>query len=337
MFYRRILFRAKIYIALSVLITVVGIGTLGYIFIADYGFIDAFYMTVITITTVGFKEVRPLDLPSKIFTIFLILMSIGTYGYIISVFTEYISNSNLVKDLKDRKVQRKIEKLKNHVIVCGYGRNGRQAVDRLKSHGKACVVIESKDELVEELEFDESIYTINGDATIDDYLLKAGIENAASLITTLPSDADNLYVVLSARQLNQNCTIVSRASLDESYKKLKIAGATNVIMPDKLGGAHMASLVVTPDIMEFINRLAVDGESADNLEEIFIDDLPLEYQTKSIYELDIRKKTGCNVIGYISPGNEFMINPSPDMKLQPKSKLIVIGKPEEIEKLNKLF
>ncbi len=126
---------------------------------------------------------------------------------------------------------------------------------------------------------------IKGDATSDEALLAAGIDRASSLITTLPSDADNLYVVLSARQLNSECTIVSRASIDTSYKKLKIAGADNVIMPDKLGGAHMASLVTTPDIMEFIDRLSIEGESSSNIEELVIEDLPEEYTNKSIFDL----------------------------------------------------
>jgi voltage-gated potassium channel len=157
------------------------------------------------------------------------------------------------------------------------------------------------------------------------------------LITTLPSDANNLYVVLSARQLNGICTIVSRASNDSSYSKLKIAGADNVIMPDKLGGAHMASLVVTPDIMEFIDRLSIDGESSSNIEELIIEDLPEEYINKSILDLNLRKKTGCTVVGFKTPDKEYVINPDATTKMVPNSKLIVIGNPEEIQKLHKLF
>lgn len=331
------LIRSRVYIALSLLFTVVGVGTFGYMFIADYEFIDALYMTVITITTVGFKEVHPLDFYSKIFTIFLILMSISVYGYVISVITEYISNNNLIEDLKYRKVQKQINKLNNHVIVCGYGRNGKQAVAKLRSYQKACVIIENNVDLVRELENEGQFLLVKGNATDDEVLIKAGIDKASSIITALPSDADNLYVVLSARQLNGKCTIVSRASADASYSKLKIAGADNVIMPDKLGGAHMASLVVTPDIIEFIDRLSIDGESATNLEEILIEDLPQEYLSKSILDLDLRKKTGCMVIGFKTPEREYIINPTADTKLVPNSKLIVLGKPEEIERLNQLF
>jgi len=294
-------------------------------------------MTIITISTVGFKEVEPLDYESKLFTIFLILTSIVIFGYVISVLTEYISNYKLYEELKFKKVQKKINKLKNHTIVCGYGRNGRQAISKLLSYKKSCVIIESSIDLIDVIEHDGGILYVKGDATDDETLLKAGIKEASSLITTLPSDANNLYVVLSARQLNAKCTIVSRASNDSSYSKLKIAGADNVIMPDKLGGAHMASLVVTPDIMEFIDRLSIEGESSSNIEELIIEDLPAEYKNKSILDLDLRRKTGCTVIGFKTPDKEYIINPDATTKMVPNSKLIVIGNPEEIRKLNKLF
>lgn len=327
----------RVFIALIFLLIILTIGTIGYIFIADYSFINAFYMTVITVSTVGFKEVEPLDLNSKIFTIFLIFTSISVYGYVISVITEYISNNNLIEDIKIKKVQRKIEKLKGHTIVCGYGRNGKQAMARLKSYNKPCVIIENDVDLIKEFELAGSMLYIKGDATDDETLLMAGIKNAESLITALPSDANNLYVVLSARQLNKEFTIVSRASNDSTYSKLIIAGADNVIMPDKLGGAHMASLVIRPDIMEFIDRLSIEGESATNLEEILIENLPKEYQSNSIRDLDLRRKTGCTVIGFKLPNKEYVINPDANTKLTPNSKLIVLGKPEQIQKLNKLF
>ena len=155
--------------------------------------------------------------------------------------------------------------------------------------------------------------------------MKAGIERAANLITALPSDADNLFVVLSARQLNSNCTIISRASNESSYSKLKIAGANNVIMPDKLGGDHMASLVVTPDVIEFVGRLTIEGETTANLEEISVNDLPKEYLDKTILDLDLRRKTGCTVIGFKAPDNSYLINPEASIILQKDSHLIVLG------------
>lgn len=329
--------KSRFYTALGLLFLLIFLGTVGFVFIADYEWVNALYMTVITISTVGFKEVEPLDADAKIFTIFLIITSITIFGYIISVITDYIANNKFIEELKFKQVQKKIQRLDNHTIVCGFGRNGKQAMARLRSYEKGCVIIESDPELIEEIEMDGTMLYIRGDATDDEALLAAGIDRASSLITTLPSDADNLYVVLSARQLNGECTIVSRASIDTSYKKLKIAGADNVIMPDKLGGAHMASLVVTPDIMEFIDRLSIEGESSSNLEELVIENLDPEYMNKSILDLDLRKRTGCTVIGFKTPGKDYVINPDASTILAPKSKLIVIGNPEEIRKLHKLF
>lgn len=313
------------------------LGTSGFVYIAEYSWINALYMTVITVSTVGFKEVEPLDADAKIFTILLIITSISIFGYVISVITDYIANNKLIEELKLKQVQKKIKRLKNHTIVCGFGRNGKQAMARLKSYEKDCVIVESDPELIEEIESDGSMLYIRGDATSDEVLHAAGIDRASSLITTLPSDADNLYVVLSARQLNGDCTIVSRASIDTSNKKLKVAGADNVIMPDKLGGAHMASLVITPDVIEFIDRLSIEGESSSNIEELVIENLPEKYTNKSILDLDLRKRTGCTVIGFKTPDKEYIINPDATTILVPKSKLIVIGRPEEIQKLNKLF
>ncbi|MEN8186647.1 MAG: potassium channel protein [Bacteroidota bacterium] len=329
--------RSRVYIALSLFFGLITFGSLGYMLLADFSLVDAIYMTVITVSTVGFKEVQPLEFSSKIFTIFLILTSITIYGYVISVLTEYISNTKLLEELKLKKVQNKIDKLTGHVIVCGYGRNGKQAVTTLTSHGKNVVVIENEVEFINEIDLDNNLHFIKGDATDDEVLLKAGIKKAGNLITALPSDANNLYVVLSARQLNNKCTIISRAANESSYHKLKIAGADNVIMPTKLGGAHMATLVVTPDVIEFIDRISIEGESSSNIEELVIENLPEEYKNKSILDLDLRKKTGCTVIGFKMPNKEYVINPDANMKLVPNSKLIVIGSPDQIKKLNELF
>ena len=329
-------FQSKLYRALLLLIFVLAIGVFGYMYFSDDTFINALYMTVITITTVGFGEVHPLSQEERLFTIFLILMSVTTLGYVASIITQYIASGELLKKLKFKKVQKKIEKLSQHSIVCGYGRNGKQAVAKLKKFNKAIVIIENNEDRILELEEGNLIY-IKGDATSDEILIKAGIQNAANLITALPSDADNLYVVLSARQLNKELTIVSRASNDSSDNKLRIAGANNVIMPDKLGGDHMASLLVTPDIVEFVDMLSVDSDNSMNLEEIVVEELPKEFLAKSIRDLDLRHKTGCTVIGFKTPDNHYVVNPDADTRLIPNSKLIVLGNAEQIRKLNKLF
>ena len=163
------------------------------------------------------------------------------------------------------------------------------------------------------------------------------LERAKSLITALPSDADNLFVVLSARQFNRDFIIISRASNESSYGKLKIAGATNVIMPDKLGGAHMASLVVTPDLVEFVDRLTIAGDEKANLEEISVNELPQEYVSKTILDLDLRKKTGCSVIGFKTKEGDYIINPNSKTALESDTHLIVLGNKEQILKLRELF
>tara|TARA_B110000967_G_scaffold21035_1_gene19546 strand:- start:5854 stop:6843 length:990 start_codon:yes stop_codon:yes gene_type:complete len=327
---------SRAYKAIVLFLGVILLGVLGYSSLFDYTLVDALYMTIITITTVGFGEVHPLTDASKIFTIFMILTSISIYGYLVSVVSEYLSNTTLMEALRTTKILKQIDSLEGHTIVCGYGRNGRQAAFKLKNHKKSCVVIEKSPDLLKEIE-EDGFLCVEGDATDDASLLHAGIEKAKSLITALPSDADNLYVVLSSRQLNANTTIVSRATNDSSQHKLKIAGADNIIMPDKIGGDHMAALLVTPDLVEFVNRISLDGESSANLEEIAVEDLPEEYLLKSIRDLDLRKKTGCSVIGFVTGDGEYIINPSSDMVLQPKSNLILLGRPDQILKIKEVF
>tara|TARA_B110000046_G_scaffold185987_1_gene231060 strand:- start:4509 stop:5507 length:999 start_codon:yes stop_codon:yes gene_type:complete len=328
--------KSKLYKTLFLFFTILAIGVTGYMVLSGDTFVNALYMTVITITTVGFGEVHPLSPEEKIFTIFLILTSIFIFGYIVSSFTEYIISGQLFKQLKLKKVQKTIEKLEGHTIVCGFGRNGKQAIVKLKNYQKEYVVIERNKNLIEKLDTQE-ILNVEGDATTDEILIKAGIKRAKNLITALSSDADNLFVVLSARQLNKDCTIISRASKESSYSKLKIAGADNVIMPDKLGGNHMASLVVTPDVIEFVDRLTIEGETTANLEEIAVNELPKMYLNKTILDLDLRKKTGCTVIGFRTPDKDYVINPDASIKLVADTHLIVLGRPEQIMKLRELF
>lgn len=330
------MFRSKFQKAIMLLLFVLMTGVVGYMMISGYSFVNALYMTVITVSTVGFGEIEPLNNQEKLFTIFLITISIISFGYTVSAFTEYVISGQLFQQFKLKKVQKKIEQLKGHTIICGFGRNGKQAMIKLQNYKKDFVIIEKAENIINTIDMN-GLLNVNADATTDEALLKAGIERADNLITALPSDADNLFVVLSARQLNANCRIISRASNESSYSKLKIAGADNVIMPDKLGGDHMASLVVTPDVIEFVGRLTVEGETTANLEEISVNDLPIEYLNKTILDLDLRKKTGCTVIGFKTPNNNYIINPEASVKLQKDSHLIVLGRPEQISELRVLF
>ena len=328
--------KSKLYISSLLLTAVLVIGIGGFMIISNESFVDSLYMTIITMSTVGFGTLHELNQTEKLFTVFLIIFSIIVYGYSVTALTEYFANRNIFQILKLKKVQQEIQSLKNHTVVCGYGRNGKQAVAKLRQFNQPCIVIEKRKDEIADLERDNILF-VEGDATNDDDLKKLGLDRAKSLITALPSDADNLFVVLSARQFNKDFTIISRASNESSYGKLKFAGATNVIMPDKLGGAHMASLVVTPDLVEFVDRLTIAGTTNANLEEISVNSLPNEYLSKTILDLDLRKKTGCNVIGFKTKEGEYLINPDAKTKLEKDTHLIVLGNKEEILKLRDLF
>jgi len=230
---------------------------------------------------------------------------------------------------------KKINQLDGHIIICGYGRNGKQAAEKLKIYHRPFLVVEKDKEIIER--YEDQVLFVEGNANEDEILQEAHIEKAKTLIAALPNDADNLFIVLTARQMNPDLKIISRASLESSAKKLKLAGANNVIMPDKTGGDHMASLVVVPDLVEFLDSLSLEEDDSANLEEVAIEDLSEDYINKSLNELDIRKKTGCTVIGYKGIDGRYIVNPEPDLPLAAKSKLIVLGRPEQIQKLNRLF
>lgn len=329
-------FRSKLNTAISLLITLLGVGVVGFKILTQSSWIDALYMTVITITTVGFKEVSPLGDSGKIFTIFLILASVIIVGYAIKVITEYIITKNDVEELKQKKMQKKIDAMSNHIIICGYGRNGKQAAKKLLAHKKSFVVIEKEKERAKKYQ-SQLIPFVAGNANDDEILMQAGIDRASTLISALPRDSDNLFVVLSARQINKDMHIISRASQETTYSKLKLAGANNVILPDMIGGDHMASLVVVPDLVEFIDNLGIVGESQINIEEIAAEKLYDTANLQTIKDLELRKKTGCNVIGYKGPGGEYIINPEANQNLPAGSKVIVLGRPEQIYKLNTLY
>ena len=319
------------------LVAVFSAGMVGFKFLFDYTWIDAAYMTVITVSTVGFGELHELGKLEKIFTSVFIISSIFIVGYAFSVITEYIINRNSLGILRIKRVEKKIESLKNHVIVCGYGRNGKQAVVKLMAYNKPSIIIEKNEEVVERFEDEQTLF-LHGDASEDEVLIHAGIERAATLICALPGDADNLFIVLSARQMNKNLKIISRATEETSYKKLKLAGADNVIMPDKIGGDHMASLVVVPDLVEFLDNLSVSGEhDSMNVEQVSFDKVCANGVEKAIVDLDLRKKTGCSIIGYKSPNGEYVVNPEPSLVVKKDSKLILIGRPNQIESLKRLY
>lgn len=332
---RHFTYFSKLYVALGLIVSIIFGGTLGYMFFENWTFFESFYMTIITVSTVGFHEVHSLSFAGKMFTAFLIITSFGTFAYAITAVTKYIIGGEYVKYYKELKMMKNLEKLNSHTIVCGYGRVGKQAAHDLRFYKKNYVIVESSVDIIENDE-NKDLF-VKGDATDDFTLLKSGIKNAVALITALPKDADNLFVVLSARELNPKLKIISRASSYSSMRKLRIAGADNVIMPDTVGGAHMASLVVNPDVMEFLDLIKVSGKAAVNLEEIDFQELPEDLKFCTISTLKKRAMTGCNVIGYKSADGEYQINPPDNIEIVPNSKLFVLGSPDQIKELNKLF
>lgn len=313
------------------------VGVLGYRFIEDYTLLESFYMTVITVSTVGFKEVRPLSESGQIFTAFLIIGSFGIFAYAISTVTRSVLSGELGSYYKVYRLENKIQVLDRHVVVCGYGRNGRKAASRLKAYNQEFVVIENDDLIINQyLKDSETLYLI-GDATKDEVLEKAGIKKAKSLLSTLSKDADNLYVVITARDLNRNINIISRAATESADKKLKAVGANYVVMPEGVGGGHMATLVMSPNIVEFLDNLSIDGSSATNLEEIEVSQLTDRLDSMHLKDLALRQQTGCTIIGLKTPEGDYIVNPGAETHITPHSKLFVLGKPEEIKHLYKIL
>lgn len=327
--------KLKIRLAIIVLLSIFVIGVSGYMIIEGDNLLDAIYMTVITVSTVGFGEIHYLSPPGKIFTIFLILSSVSTVAFALSIIVTHLIEGRVSYFFKGQ-ILKHVKKMENHIIICGFGRNGQQVAHELKATNSPFVVIENDHDIILNY-LEQDIEFIEGDSTNDKILEKANIKTAKSVITTLPNDANNLYVVLTARSLNPKLTIISRASDENSEKKLRMAGVDSVVMPEKVGGAHMATLVTKHDVIEFLEHLSIHGEDPTILEEIVCDSFSEKYLDKTIYDIQIRKKTGANIVGYKNPQGEYVINPLPDTKLKPHSKLFVLGTPEQIEKMKDIF
>lgn len=325
-----------LYVALSAILIVVLLGSFGYVYIEGYTWVEALYMTVITISTVGFGEVKPLTPNGMIFTSFLIISSISAFAYSISALTTYFVDGEYRNTIKAARLKKEIEKLENHVIVCGYGRVGEMAVSELHDHDTAVVIIENNESKSEELRKNGFI-VINGDATRDENLEKAGIKHAKALIATMPVDSQNLYVILSAREKNSDILLISRASLRSSVRKLKVAGANNVIMPDKVGGAHMATLVAMPDVVEFLDHISIQGGDEINLEEISMDQFPWEKSPSTLGEVLEHNILDVNVVGLKRSNGNYEINPGPSTLLDGACKLFVLGTAEQIRAFNEIL
>ena len=321
---KRLNLLSGLFFALLLLGGLIMSGTLGYMQIENYSFLEAVYMTVITVASVGFNEVKPLSNNGRVFTIFLILINLGLFTYFITWLSRYFFDLEFIKKYKKINMENKIEHLNNHVIICGFGRNGKESAQILFDNKIPFVVIEEKSDPDSPVGF-EIVHHLKGDATKDEVLLEAGIKKARALISSLPVDADNLFVVLSARQLNPDMTIISRASQDSSVNKLKIAGANNVIMPDKIGGAHMATLIMLPDVAELLSMMSTKNNSQFRVAEL------KATKTISLEELDLWKKTNCTILG-VKEGNNYTMNPPASFQIHSSLRIIVMGSDEQIQK-----
>jgi voltage-gated potassium channel len=327
----------NIFFPLVVIALIIIAGVLGFMLIEGYSFFDALYMTVITVTTIGYGEVRPLSTAGRVFNILLIVAGFATFAYAIAKFTQNVVDGEIRNYFKHRKLMRAIDQLQNHVIVCGYGRNGRQACHTLTHHNEQFVVIEKNEDHSVTQHFDkEHMLYVKGDATNDEVLIRAGIKRAKALLTVLPDDASNVFIVLSARALNDNIQIISRASNQGSVPKLKKAGANSVIMPDKIGGTHMATLVTKPDVIEFIDYLSGEEGDSINLESIEFETLPSELKGKTLHEILIAQKSFVSCIGIKGADGRFIINPSGTTVIREKMKIIILGTRRQIESAKRI-
>jgi voltage-gated potassium channel len=316
------------------IITVVGL--LGYMVLEGWSFIDALYMTVITLTTVGYKEVRTLDTTGQLWTIVLLITGVGTLFYAAVSSVELVVEGTIRGYFGRRRMEAAINRLSGHYILCGYGRVGRQVAAEFALDDVPFVVIDQDRETVQEC-VEKGYLVLLGEASDDDVLEEAGIRRAKGLVAAVDSDADNVFVVLSARKLNPKLHIVARASSDESAAKLEIAGADRTLSPYAVGGRRLASLATHPLIVDFLD-VVTRGEKGIEFrleefrvpEESFIAD-------KTIGDLRIGERTGAMVLAARNQAGRFDTTPSASDQISAGDTLLVLGTREQVTRLERLM
>jgi len=321
---------------LSVLLLLVLFSTVGIHLIEGWPWLDCLWHTIITISTVGYHLAHPLSPAGKIFTMLVIVVAFAVFAYGASTVAAMIFEGELQKILTVKRMEKMVAKLKNHTIVCGLGRTGQAAIKELYKEKVPFVVIEKDEERIEEAkEHYPNLIYIHGDATQDETLLKAGIKSASNLIVATADDADNLFITLSAKNLNPRLRIVTRANREENVIKLKRAGATEVILPNVIGGLRMASLAIRPSVVSFLDIVTHHGEIDLRLEEVKVPK-GSPFHGKLLKDLDIPKKTGVIVIGIRREDGSFILNPTSTTMVLEGDSLIIIGTKEQAEKLKRL-
>jgi voltage-gated potassium channel len=313
------------------------VGTVGYAWLwrASGGtWLDALYMTVITITTVGYREVQPLDGAGQIFTMVIAVTGVGSLFYTLGVVMEYLVTVRLADPAGRRKMERHIEGLHGHVILAGLGRVGRQAADELAQAKVAFVVVDPSPHAIR-LAGERGYLALQADAAEDEVLEQAGIRRARGLIATAANDATNMYIVLSARVLNPSLYIVSRAVDEASVAKLIRAGANRAISPYAIGGHRLAHLIVNPTVVDFFETALRRGNEALNIEDLAVaTDSPAAGRT--LEAMDIRQATGATVLAVLRDGSP-LVNPAGDLELRSGDQLLALGTAEQLERLERLI
>ncbi|MEM1407150.1 MAG: potassium channel protein [Bacteroidota bacterium] len=313
------------------------IGTTGFMLTEGYTVLDSAYMSIQIFSTVGFNEIEPLSSSGKVFSILYFTMNLGIFAYIVSVISSYLFEGELQKIFKNITSKREMEKLNDHIIVCGFGKNGAMAVRELIAAKKDFVVIERDGQVIEEVPEEKHIRFINGNAILDEVLIEAGIKRASTVITALREDSDNVFITLTARELNPNIKVIAKATEVTSEKKLYRAGAAHVVMPDYLGGVHMAHLITKPYVIEFLDLISGVGGSKLELEEVSYNDLKDNYKNKTLKDLDIRNVSGATVIGFKDDLKGFLFNPHSTKQISEGDVLILLGETEHIGKFKESY
>ena len=325
-------------IAVGLFILEIAVGMAGFRILESFDWLESFYMVIITISTVGYGELKPLSDPGRLFASVLIIVNFAIFAYTLSTFTYYVIQGEIFKKMYIDSINKRISELRDHVVLCGFGRYGMEVTEHLFNNELSFVVIERDPNVIETIKKNSNdILFIEGDSTDDDILERAGISRARALITALHDDTENLYTVLTARQFNQNICIISRAQHVRAQKKLLMAGASHVIMPEQIGGFYMATLVTKPDAVEFFTHFTREFDNNIAFEEVDYDRMPGEMKNKSIRELGIRKKTGINIVGFKSAKGKYIVNPSPETMLGPGSSIIILGDDKQLAKMHDLL
>ena len=311
----------------------VGIGTAGYMVIEDWTVLDAIYMTVITLSTIGYGEVHPVSQTGRIFTVILIVMGVGFVLYVIGNVVQFLVEGRIRLVLGRRKLEKQIGQLNDHFIVCGYGRMGRALCRYLTQKHLQFVVVEKNEDRIPVMNTDHILY-IAGDATIEDNLLKAGLKRASNLITALGTDADNVFLVLLAKGLNPNIYVVARASQNASKKPLYTAGANVVVSPFDVGARRMAHAVLRPNVIRFLEFAFADEDTDIHIEEIAVAESS-KFVGVSLQESGIRQDYNLMIISIVKVDGEMNFNPSADTTIKSGEKVIAVGSIDDLSKLEK--